>query len=116
MSINFKELLLFLNKSFGKQDKPFDESFTNAIQAFDRMNITGGNYSGGVLHSSVEFRFSNPGENAMKQLFDFMNIAIEESMKAKKEVRIEGIKDEEVAIPPPTPPPPAKKPKTKTKN
>jgi hypothetical protein len=112
MSIHFKELLSFLNKSFGKQDKPFDESFTNAIQTFDRMNITGGNYSGGALHSSVEFRFSNPGENAMKQLFDFMNIAIEESMKAKREVRIEGIKDEEVAIPPP----PAKKPKTKTKN
>ncbi len=113
MSLNLKELvsMLFQKKEGGNGGK--EQQIKNLTGRFDQLVISGGNYENGSLNSSMEFRFSNQEENALKQLFDMINMAGEESNRAKaessKEMKKERMMMEEKPELPP-PPPPVKPP------
>ncbi len=129
MNINMKEILaLVANKSHGElgmQEKIL-------LGMFDQMIIYGGGYENGSLNTTMEFRFGNPNENALKQLFDMINAIAGQSENKREKVKIEDnentkkveitLKDieiiEEKKAPPPPPPPkmPVTKPKTKIKD
>lgn len=119
-------LELDLNELFGTMfssaslapDK--NEEDLKIFEMFDKLIVSGGDYTDGSLNSRTEFTFTKKDENSFKQLFDLLNYGVEQAEKRKIE-----LKDEEVEIPPPPPPPPPKvemkkvtpsKTKTKTKN
>ncbi len=127
MSINLKEILGFAMGKLSPGKRGMEEQ--KFMNMFDQMIIYGGDYENGGLNSQMEFRFSNPNDNALKQLFDLVNMMAEQSGNSREKLRMENnenkkftppviLKDEEVEIPPPPPPPkkPVTKPKTKIKN
>lgn len=128
MSLNMHDLFGML---LGKKISKLGPDGEKMLGMFDKMVSYGGDYENGSIRNTMEMRFSNQSENALKQLFDMMNYMAE--MSSKREDRGEseavpndGVKVEEVKIeemktetPPPPPPPPAqelrKKPVKKTK-
>lgn len=86
MSFNFKELMTL---TMGSKFQALDNQERTLIDMFDKMVFTGGRYENGRLQSTVEFRFSNSSDNAMKQLFQMMNLAAESKQKDEREYIIE---------------------------
>ena len=129
MNINMKELVKMILTKGNDTEEGLNPTFKKIVDRFDQMIMTGGDYANGSLNSRMEFRFSNPNENAMKQLFDIMNDVIDMSSKmtedainqgrkrnyTTEEVTIVDVKQEDNKLPPPPPPPPPPKPPVKKK-
>ncbi len=119
MNLNMKEVLnMVLNGKNGDEPGVLGLNERMMMGIFDQMIMTGGNYENGSLNSKMEVRFGNPNENAMKQLFDLVNMLIEQSEQKRKsyeetdgmapeeEMKIEEVtSQEDVPVPPPPPPP-----------
>lgn len=131
MSLNLKEIF---NLSFIRGKKRFDDegkddpNMIEALGKMDQLVMYGGKMDNDEMKSTVEMRFTDPSKNALLQIFEIMNLAIESSEKNKRNRVIEedGIKEEakdddapvmkieevtvegsKVETPPPPPPPPA---------
>jgi hypothetical protein len=112
MNLNMKELFSIMLSKISKG--PGKDSDKKIFDMFDQMIIYGGDFENESLNTSMEFKFSNPDENALKQLFDLMNTAAEADEKKKMERReqnvdsviVEDVKIETYPSPPPPPPPP----------
>lgn len=102
INVNLKEILnSFLGMKKDPESEP-DPQMQKLTELFDQLIITSGNYDNGSLLSKMEFRFGNPNENALKQLFDLAEMAASQ----KRTVTIEDVRQEEMKEPPPPPPPP----------
>jgi Domain of unknown function (DUF4836) len=128
MNLNIHELLsTLLSKKAGggmggSEKKMFD--------MFDKILIYGGGYENGSINTNMEMRFSNTGDNSLKQLFDMVNGLAEGNGERKQvyedngsapppmeEMKVTDIKVEAVeAKTPPPPPPPKPKKVTKTQS
>jgi len=75
MGLEFSELMKMLMSMQSKGQK--DEKAGVFASMFDKMIIYGGNYENESLNSTMEFRFSNTEDNALKQLFELINMAAE---------------------------------------
>jgi hypothetical protein len=40
---------------------------------FDRLIVSGGNYENDCINTTMELKFSDPNQNALKQVFDTLN-------------------------------------------
>jgi Domain of unknown function (DUF4836) len=127
MQINMKEIIeMVIGK---KRSAKNAEEEQMIINMFDQMVLYGGNYENESLTANMEFQFSNKNDNALKQLFDMINLvagkkgqqvneeaATTDNIKVE-EVTIQEVVDEEIKEPPP--PKPIKKatlkPKAKAK-
>ena len=128
MSLNMKELMgMMWGKKKTENRVAINEN--KMLNIFDQMIMYGGEYENESINNTMEFRFTNQTDNALKQLFDMMNGMAEnneevimsennqppqqEGMKVEvNSIKIVEIKQDETTKPPPPPPPPAK-PKTK---
>jgi Domain of unknown function (DUF4836) len=70
MNIRIKDLFaLFMGKkSGGKSGK--EKAILNML---DQLIISGGNYENDCMNTTIELRFTDPNQNALKQLFDLLN-------------------------------------------
>jgi hypothetical protein len=130
MNLNMKEMMRMIFMGMKGSRSEEDGQMKKMFDRFDKVIVTGGNYENGSLNSKMEFRFTNPNEDALKQLFDLINEAAENAEKVREQAILngqkktyldEGVKvdmapsdeikivevkqDEEVEMPPPPPPP-----------
>lgn len=115
IEINMREIagLMFRSKN-GSVSAKDQEMAQKVHDFFDKTIFAGGRYENGSFHGVTEFRFGNKTENALKQIFDFLNSITEQNEHVKnesqsdfkKEVIIEN--NEEEKTPPPPPPKPPK--------
>ena len=127
MAINMREIFkMALGKKKSAKNGKEEEMLMNM---FDEMIVYGGNYENESLNTTMEFQFTNKTDNALKQLFDMINLVAdknktvinEEAAKGNdikiNEMTIQEVVDEESKEPPP--PKPIKKqvakPKAKVK-
>ena len=129
MHLNLKELFAML---MGKNSKGIAGAAEKIVlDMFDQLVVYGGDFENESLNTTMEFKFTNQNDNALKQLFELINtigeknknvIAEENRNTTTDTITIESIKQEkEDRVPPPPPPPkPGKNiktpPKKKTKN
>jgi hypothetical protein len=121
-NLNLAELINTIYVSAGSPTGKGDVKAKQVLGMLDQMIITGGDYSNGSVNSKMEFRFTNPNENALKQLFDLINTMAEQKQKVREEegeavlleekkeetetISIQSINQEGIKEPPPPPPPP----------
>jgi hypothetical protein len=116
MSINMKELFGMLMGKMSKGKSGASEKMM--LDMFDQVIVYGGDFENESLSTTMEFRFTDQNSNALKQLFDMVNlladgnkkVITDESMNrmsTDSTVTIEEVVQEEKKIVPP-PPPPAK--------
>ena len=96
IKVDMKEFMNMMLSIVPRRNGAIGENEKKILGIFDQLIVSGGDFANGSKNSRTEIRFSNPDENAFKQLFDLMNYAIEQSEKEKPI-----LKDEEVDIPPP---------------
>ncbi|HEV7780397.1 MAG TPA: DUF4836 family protein, partial [Chitinophagaceae bacterium] len=123
-TINFGQLLatLFAN------NRPGDtrDGMMTVMDKFDKIVVYGGLYENGSINSTMEFRFSDPNQNSLKQWFelitsmagnnaDRMSDYKDRYMESDTTVMVDSvkielldIKQEEKRPEPPPPPPPVK--------
>jgi hypothetical protein len=88
MSINIKELLAML---MGKKSKgKVGDSEQKLLDMFDKIVFYGGDFENESIKTTVEFKFTDQNANALKQLFDMVNVMADGNSKA---INLEGIKD-----------------------
>jgi hypothetical protein len=130
-TINFGQLLatLFAN------NRPGDtrDGMMTVMDKFDKIVVYGGLYENGSINSTMEFRFSDPNQNSLKQWFelitsmagnnaDRMSDYKDRYMESDTTVMVDSvkielldIKQEEKRPEPPPPPPPVKPTKKEIK-
>jgi hypothetical protein len=111
VSLNFHDLLSMM---LGKLPSGSDGEEKKILDMFDQMLMYGGEYENGSIVSNMEFRFTNQSDNALKQLFDIINVVADKNdgriMNNRGTSRVEEVTIEDVKIsnanePPPPPPP-----------
>jgi hypothetical protein len=129
VTLNLKELfdIVFSKKTAG----PMGADEKKIFDMFDQLLVYGGEYENGSITNTIEMKFSNQTDNALKQVFELINTAAEKSGKMKmssdekgnppeEEVTLDALKiDEKKRVPPPPPAKPSNEvkvqPKKKTK-
>jgi hypothetical protein len=124
MAVNMKEILkmAFGKKRYAKNGKE-EEMIMNM---FDEMIVYGGKYENESLNTTMEFQFTNKTDNALKQLFDMINLAADKNKQVTDEeaanddnIKVEEMTTQEVvdveSKEPPPPPKPIKKATVKPK-
>jgi hypothetical protein len=122
MAVNMKEIL---KMAFGKKRSAKNGKEEEMVMnMFDEMIVYGGKYENESLNTTMEFQFTNKTDNALKQLFDMLNLAADKNKQVTNEeaANDDNIKMEDtpaVAIEniptPPSPPKPIKKATVKPK-
>ncbi len=110
MNVNMKELIkMLLGKKMSQKAGKEEQQL---LEMFDQFMVYGGKYENESLQTTMEFKFSNATDNALKQLFELINLVTEgkngRMQKDYNDMKIEEIKQEIGNEPPP---PPTKAPK-----
>ncbi len=115
MAVNMSEIFkMVLGKRRSAKNGKEEEMLMNM---FDEMIVYGGNYENEGLNTTMEFQFTNKTDNALKQLFDLLNLVADKNKTVASEeaTKVEDIKMEEApAVVMDTLPPPPPKPIKKT--
>ncbi len=70
--VNLRQVMKMALSKNGSKEMGENEQFV--IDYFDQILIYGGGFENGATQSTAEFRFKNQNENAIKQLFELINI------------------------------------------
>lgn len=90
--LNFREFLtMMLRKEMQEIEESGEEDGIKKMTGIlDKIVFSGGNYNNGAMSSNMEMLFGNPDKNAMEQLFDLLNLSLEQSEKRKRRYENDG--------------------------
>jgi hypothetical protein len=74
---------IFSSIGAGNSEDSKKGMMASVMSKFDKVLVYGGKFENGSIGSRMEFRFSDPNENALKQLFDMVT-SIAEKEEAKR--------------------------------
>jgi hypothetical protein len=116
VSFSLRNFFNLMYENSGSPSAKDDKDILNMLTQFGDMKLMSGHYENGVLHNKMEMAMGEPNQNALLQLFQFLNKAAEAKEKERREwnedakVELKEITMDAETVEPPPPPPPAKLP------
>ena len=80
MSIHIRDLFTLLMSKKSKGKPGMKEKAI--LDMFDQLIVSGGNYENECMNTTMELKFADPNQNALKQLFDTLNSIVTEEKES----------------------------------